>query len=315
MNFIHKPVLLDQVCRYVGPRPGSWILDCTFGLGGYSRQFLKLGANVVALDRDPAVLPFAQSIQLERMQDAPADVSTPTAKPRFHFVQSTFSTSRFLLQSADHAGKGPPSAKFDAVVFDLGVSSMQLDDPARGFSFRSKNDGPLDMRMDSGASSRKASDLVNTLSEKELADLIYAYGEERSSRKIAKAIVEHRSLVGKLSTCRELASVIERILSYHDGKHPATRTFQALRIAVNRELEEIELGMENALSMIKPGGRIVAVSFHSLEDRIVKQSFQRWKREQKVTMLTGSPVVPDDAEIAANSRSRSAKLRACERLE
>jgi len=291
----HIPVLLRPILKAVEPVRGIW-LDGTFGAGGYSRGFLDAGADkVIGIDRDPAVFKMAAAWCAEYGD-------------RLELVQGTFG-------QLDKYGQ-----ELDGVVLDLGVSSMQLDQPDRGFSFM--RDGPLDMRMSqSGAS---AADLVNTLDEAELADILFQYGEERASRRIARAIVAARALV-PFETTLQLTDVIEKCLprSKPGQSHPATRCFQAIRIAVNDEFGELIAGLEAAERALKPGGKLVVVSFHSLEDRIVK----RYMQARSSALGGGSRYAPevakkaptfhklskaigaDEEELSQNPRSRSAKLR------
>jgi 16S rRNA (cytosine1402-N4)-methyltransferase len=292
---------LAEVLEALAPRPGQLIVDGTFGAGGYSRAFLERGAKVVAFDRDPAARAYAAAL--------------PSAG-RLRLVENRFSTM------AQHLGE----AAADGVALDLGVSSMQLDEPARGFSLM--RDGPLDMRM--GAEGPTAAELVNGAAADELARVFRDYGEERQARRIAGAIVRRRAEQPFTRTL-DLAEVVERALGGRRGAkvHPATRVFQALRIAVNAELEELESGLAAAERVLKAGGRLAVVSFHSLEDRIVKT----FLAERSGRLAGGSrhapPVAkgpapsfelifngarsPTEAEAAANPRARSAKLRAAVR--
>jgi 16S rRNA (cytosine1402-N4)-methyltransferase len=300
----HIPVLLDEVIHALAITPGSEVVDGTFGAGGYSRAFLALGARVHAFDRDPDALA------------ASADLAAQSGGA-LHLHSACFSEmDRQLAQE----GVG----LVDAVVLDIGVSSMQLDQAARGFSFQ--NDGPLDMRM--SQSGESAADFVNSAEEAAIADVIYLYGEEPRSRRIARAIVAARPI----DSTGSLAAVVRKALGYRQGapKDPATRTFQALRIHVNRELDELSDGLDAAERILKPGGRLAVVSFHSLEDRIVKQ----YLRERSGAMGTGSrhmPITvaarqpsfdhvskairPSDAEIARNPRARSSTLRSATRSD
>jgi 16S rRNA (cytosine1402-N4)-methyltransferase len=300
----HIPVLLDEVIHALAITPGSEVVDGTFGAGGYSRAFLALGARVHAFDRDPDALAAGANLAVQ-------------SGGALHLHSACFSEmDRHLAE----AGVG----LVDAVVFDIGVSSMQLDQAARGFSFQ--NDGPLDMRM--SQSGESAADFVNTAEEAAIADIIYLYGEEPRSRRIARAIVAARPI----DSTGSLAAVVRKALGYRQGapKDPATRTFQALRIHVNRELDELSDGLDAAERILKPGGRLAVVSFHSLEDRIVKQ----FLRERSGAMGTGSrhmPITaaarapsfikvskairPSQAEIARNPRSRSSTLRSATRSD
>jgi 16S rRNA (cytosine1402-N4)-methyltransferase len=296
----HVSVLLDEVVASLKPAPGETIVDGTFGAGGYTRAFLAAGASVIAFDRDPTAQRFAQ--------DLPAD--------RFRLVERRFSEIDAVVGEA----------AVDGVVLDIGVSSMQLDEPERGFSFM--RDGPLDMRMaDHG---QTAAELVNTAEPAELARILYVYGEERQSRRIAGAIARRRAEQPFTRTL-ELAEFIEKALGGRRGAkvHPATRSFQAIRIAVNEELAELEAGLVAAERSLKTGGRLCVVTFHSLEDRIVKTFLQvragrtpAGSRHAPPVEATQAPSFqllfngaqgPSDAEIEANPRSRSAKLRAAVR--
>lgn len=296
----HTSVLLGEVLAAMKPLAGETVIDGTFGAGGYTRAFLDAGAKVVAFDRDPTAARFAETL--------PAD--------RFRLVQARFS------EMADELGEGTA----DAVALDLGVSSMQLDEAERGFSFM--RDGPLDMRMsDEGPT---AADLVNNTEPTELARIIYVYGEERQSRRIAGAIARRRAEQPFTRTL-ELADFIEKALGGRRGAkvHPATRSFQALRIAVNEELAELEAGLVAAERVLKVGGRLCVVTFHSLEDRIVKNFLAvRAGRtpagsRHAPPLAAGAPPsfqllfngaqAPSEAEVQANPRARSAKLRAAVR--
>lgn len=299
----HVPVLLAPLLDAVAPVTGRWI-DATFGAGGYSCGLLEAGAaHVTGIDRDPDAAPAAAAL---------ADLSDG----RFSFVQTSFSG---LAEAVDTPQNG--------VVFDLGVSSMQLDQAERGFSFL--RDGPLDMRM--GQDGPSAADLVNTASDTTLANILYHYGEERASRRIARAIVAARA-DAPIDRTGQLAEIVKSCLPRPKPgqSHPATRSFQALRIAVNDEFGEIVAGLEAAEAVLAPGGWLAVVSFHSLEDRIVKRFLQaragasgrgsRHAPERDViapafTLPKRSGVAADDAEIARNPRARSARLRIARRTD
>jgi 16S rRNA (cytosine1402-N4)-methyltransferase len=298
----HIPVLLDEVIHALAITPGSDVVDGTFGAGGYSRAILALGARVHAFDRDPDALA------------AGADLAAQSGGA-LHFHSACFSEMDRRL-----AAEGVQQV--DAVVLDIGVSSMQLDQAVRGFSFQ--QDGPLDMRM--SQSGESASDFVNGADEAQIADIIYLYGEEPRSRRIARAIVAARPI----ESTGSLAAVVRKALGHRQGapKDPATRTFQALRIHVNRELDELSEGLEAAERILKPGGRLVVVSFHSLEDRIVKQFLRErsgatgsGSRHMPITTAPRAPsfaslskaIRPSVAEIARNPRSRSSTLRSATR--
>jgi len=284
LSFIHVPVLSRELIQGLAVHQGGHYLDATVGGGGHSSLILAIAQNiqVTAIDRDAQALLAAQA----RLQ---------TYGDRVHFWQGNF------------AEYDPGKTQFDGILADLGVSSPQVDQPERGFSFR--QEAPLDMRMDQ-QQSLTAAELINRSSETELAEIFYTYGEERYSRRIARRIVEQRPF----KTTTELAAVIVRAVpprSRYERIHPATRVFQALRIAVNQELTALETFLSLAPSWLKPGGRIGIISFHSLEDRLIKHSF---RQTNKLHVLTKKPVTPLPDEITANPRSRSAKLRLAERL-
>ena len=299
----HAPVLLAEVLEALSPKPGDVMIDATFGAGGYTRAILATGAEVIGLDRDPTVQPHADAV----VRDFPG---------KFTLVRTPFSG---LADAFAETGK----PRLDGAVFDIGVSSMQLDQAERGFSFM--RDGPLDMRMSSDGES--AADIVNTYDHGPLAHLIKLYGEERQSGRIATAILRRRTTQPFTRTL-DLADVIEKTLGGRRGAptHPATRTFQALRIAVNDELGELEAGLAAAEATLAPGGRLAVVTFHSLEDRIVKAFFTErsgnapgGSRHAPVAIETRKPSFnlmfkgareAGDEECAVNPRARSAKLRA-----
>jgi 16S rRNA (cytosine1402-N4)-methyltransferase len=280
----HQPVMVEEVVRML--TDAEVVVDMTLGAGGHAAALLEAGvARVIGVDRDPSALELARA-RLGALAD------------RVRFVRARFS-------EVDEEVVGGPAG---GVLFDLGVSSMQLDDAARGFSFR--QDAPLDMRM-AGAADDEASgwDLVNGLPEGELADVLYRFGDERRSRRIAAAIVRRRPI----ETTDQLAGVIVSAVGRRPGgPHPARRSFQALRIAVNRELEELTASLPHAAGLLGPGGRVVVISYHSLEDGIVKRAF---RDDPVLRVVTRKPLVPSDAEREANPRARSAKLRAAERVE
>jgi 16S rRNA (cytosine1402-N4)-methyltransferase len=308
MTAPHAPVLLGEVLEALSPGPGDVIVDATFGAGGYSRAILATGAAVIALDRDPTVQPHADAVA----NDHPG---------RFTQVQTPFSSlaGAFADSGAD---------RLDGIVFDIGVSSMQLDESERGFSFM--RDGPLDMRMSRDGPS--AADIVNTWDHGPLAHILKQYGDERQSGRIATAILRRRTAQPFTRTL-DLADIVERALGGRRGAptHPATRTFQALRIAVNDELGELKAGLEAAEATLSPGGRLAVVTFHSLEDRIVKAFLTErsgnapgGSRHAPVVIETRKPSFTlqfkgareaGEAELADNPRARSAKLRAAVRTE
>ena len=292
----HVPVLLDEVLQFLNVRPGGVIADATVGLGGHSAEIaMRLGATgrLICFDRDPQAMELAKARMDELMDEL------GSAMPEVIFEPRAFSE----LVGAIEPGS------LDGLLADFGVSSLQLDEAQRGFSFRS--DGPLDMRMDT-RSGVTAGQVVNQEDENELADLIYEFGEERRSRRIARAIVRARPI----RTTAELAGIVSAAAPSMKGDkiHPATRIFQALRIRVNDELGEIRTLLESAPSLLKPGGRLVTISFHSLEDRLVKDALREAGRAGIYEVLTKKPVVAEEQEQMRNPRSRSAKMRAAEKL-
>ena len=288
---LHVPVMLRETIDFLNVRPeGNWI-DATLGAGGHAKEILKrLGSGrLLGLDRDPQALAVARQ-ELAAFGD-----------------KVIMQHGNFAQIDVLHAASGLPPV--DGVVADLGLSSMQIDDPSRGFSFSLP--GPLDMRVDS-SSETTAADLVNYASERELADILFNLGEERHSRRIARAIVKARPY--RLTT--ELAQVVTRAIPPRTGLHQihgATRTFMGLRLALNAEMENLDQFLDRVLMVLRPGGRVVILSFHSLEDRRVKQAFRRWHAEGRANILTRKVVRPGEEEVRANPRARSAKLRAAEK--
>jgi 16S rRNA (cytosine1402-N4)-methyltransferase len=311
MGAPHRPVLLQESLHYLAPARGGLFVDATLGLGGHSEAILETSgdARVLGFDRDSVALTFAT----ERL----ARFGT-----RFRAVHADFrEIERVLAEGGERELSG--------MLADLGVSSMQFDTPERGFSFRS--DAPLDMRMDAAGEDETAAELLARLPEEEIARLIFEYGEERRSRKIARWIVERRDEGRPIETTVELAELVARAVGHKRGEriHPATRTFQALRIAVNHELEGLGEFIETAVDLLQTGGRLVVISFHSLEDRIVKRTLRRLAGQCEcdprvpvcscgarriVEILTKRPVVASETESEENPRARSAKLRACGKI-
>ncbi|MEW6568122.1 MAG: 16S rRNA (cytosine(1402)-N(4))-methyltransferase RsmH [Chloroflexota bacterium] len=302
----HTPVLYQQVLSALQPSAGSRHIDGTIGAGGHAAGILQTSApdgELLGLDRDP------QALRLARERLSPFG-------PRLHLRQASFA---LLADCAERLGWN----QVHGILFDLGLSSMQLSDPARGFSFQL--DGPLDMRFDPDQPT-SAADLVNGLPEQDLADLLRRYGEEPRPRRVARAIVDARPL----HTTRQLADVVARAAGRkRRGLHPATRTFQALRIAVNGELEALEAALPQALDLLAPGGRLVVIAFHSLEDRLVKNFLRDESRDclcppgqpactcghhATLRVLTPKPVRPAEDEVRRNPRARSARMRVAERL-
>ena len=302
MTTAHVPVLLDEVIAALGPQPGDVVVDATFGAGGYSQALLEAGARVYAFDRDPAAI--EEGAYLEARYEG----------------MLSLHPQRFSLMAQEMRRMGVPAV--DAVVMDIGVSSMQLDQAERGFAFSA--DGPLDMRM--SQSGESAADFLNGAREEEIADVLFQYGEERQSRRVARAIVAARPL----KTTGDLARVVRKALGYHAGapKDPATRSFQAVRIHVNAELDELEAGLRAAELLLREGGHLAVVTFHSLEDRIVKRFLREaagantgTSRHLPASKAGPSPtfadlskaIRPSEAETLRNPRARSATLRAAVR--
>ncbi len=307
----HRPVLLFEALELLDPVRGGLFVDATLGLGGHSEAILTASPDtrVLGIDRDHEAIRLA-SARLARFGT------------RFRAVHANF---REISRILDEAGEKDVSG----ILADLGVSSLQFDTPERGFSFR--HDAPLDMRMDASGGEETAAELLERLPEEEIARVIYEYGEERKSRRIARWIVERRERGEPIKTTGELAALVARAVGYKRGDrvHPATRTFQALRIAVNGELEGLGEFVETAVDLLETRGRLAVISFHSLEDRVVKRALRRLSGQcecgrrvpvcacgarRAVEILTRRPVVPSEQELAENPRARSAKLRACSKL-
>jgi 16S rRNA (cytosine1402-N4)-methyltransferase len=309
MGAPHRPVLLRETLDVLAPERGGFFIDGTLGLGGHAEAILESSPDtrVLGIDLDPVALEYARG-RLERFGT------------RFRAVHGNFKEMASLAGEVDDV---------QGILIDLGVSSLQLDTGQRGFSFR--HDAPLDMRMDTTSGEPTAADLLADLSEEEIARIIFEYGEERRSRKIARWIVENRDRGEPIKTTGELASLVARAVGGRRGDptHPATRTFQGLRIAVNRELEGLDSFIEAAVDLLKPDGRFAAISFHSLEDRIIKQGLRRLAGQctcpprlpicacgarRSIEILTRRPVIASPLEISENPRARSAKLRGGRKL-
>jgi len=293
----HVPVLLEEVLEYLNVRPGGVFCDATLGLAGHSSEIAKrLGGRgkLIGFDRDPEAMEAARV----RLEEVRAELGGEM--PEVVLVAKAFSEAATEIEPGS----------LDGLLADFGVSSLQLDEAHRGFSFRSE--GPLDMRMDT-RSGETAEQVVNQEDENELANLIYEFGEERRSRRIARAIVRARPI----RSTAELAQIVSAAAPSMKGDkiHPATRTFQALRIRVNNELGEIQSLLKSAGSLLKPGGRLVLISFHSLEDRLVKDAFREAGRAKVFEVLTKKPIVADEQEQMRNPRSRSAKMRVAEKRD
>lgn len=290
----HRPVMTRQVLSYLLPPQGRDYIDATVGLGGHAEATMRASqphSRLLGLDADPSAIPRAAS-RLQRFGN-----------------RVTLEVANFSAMS--DAARAAGFSDISGVLMDIGFSSAQIDDPTRGFSFRTE--GPLDMRYDQ-RSGLLAKDVIARLSEKQLADVIYEFGGERRSRRIARHIVSRRSKT-PFETTTDLAQTVARALRPSRGRiHPATRTFQALRIYVNNELENLRLGLQAALETLAAGGRLVVISFHSLEDRIVKNFVRAAQERGVLRILTPKPLRPDENELRSNPRSRSARLRAAEVL-
>jgi 16S rRNA (cytosine1402-N4)-methyltransferase len=304
----HKPVMLKEVLQNLKPQSGETYLDATFGAGGYSGAILESAdCKLYAIDRDELAKKFATKLE-KKFAD------------KFVFLAGKFSEAKKLLNE-----KGV--SELDGMVFDIGVSSMQFDDHERGFSFDSE--AKLDMRMDQ-KSYPSAFEVVNEASEEELASIIKEFGDEPKAKKIAKKIIEARKL-HKVSSCRDLANIVRSLYYGYSKKDPATRTFQALRIFVNQELDELKAALASSVTLLKKGGRLVVVSFHSLEDQIIKsflkkeagldQTFSRYQPEisgensiKNFRLITKSAISPSEEEVAVNPRARSSKMRVAVKL-
>jgi len=309
---LHSPVLLAETVKLLNPQTGEIFVDATLGLGGHTEAILSVSdkIRVFGIDQDREAIELAKK-RLERFGE------------RIKIFHANFSGIKQILADAE-------SKKVDGVLADLGVSSLQFDSEIRGFSFRF--DAPLDMRMNADSDTETAAELLESLSEEEIADIIYQYGEERFSRRIARRIVWKRGIGEAVKTTGELAELVEKAIGRGKGKnktHPATKTFQALRIAVNNELEILEQFIRDSVEILKKDGRLVLITFHSLEDRIVKQTLQKLAGKcfcpprmpqcvcgttKEIEILTKKPIVASEKELEENPRARSAKLRACRKL-
>jgi 16S rRNA (cytosine1402-N4)-methyltransferase len=308
---LHLPVLLTETLEFLAPQRGGVFIDATLGLGGHSEAILEINedARVIGIDQDTEAIEYAKK-RLEKFGG------------RFQVFHSNFSGIEEVWEKSG-------AEKPNGILADLGVSSLQFDSAERGFSFRF--DAPLDMRMDADSDDETAAEILQARSEEEIANIIYQYGEERFSRRIARRIVERREKGEPVQTTKELADLVYGAVkkSKHDQIHPATRTFQALRIAVNKELEILAEFISGAIDILETTGRLAVISFHSLEDRIVKQTFQKLAgkcscpprmpqcicgAKKRVEIMTRRPVTPSEEEMHKNPRARSAKLRVCSKL-
>jgi 16S rRNA (cytosine1402-N4)-methyltransferase len=294
----HTPVLLQEVLEYLDPAPGELIVDATLGTAGHSRAILERiapGGRLIGIDRDEDAL----RISAERLRDFGGAVT---------FAHGNFQDIDTLLKDLN-------IEKIDGALFDLGISSIQLADPDRGFSFQ--NEGPLDMRLDR-SSYISAYDLVNNLNEEEISALLWNFGEERWHNRIARLLVEERQRQ-PIATTRQLVDIVERAIPARYRHryyriHPATRTFQAVRIAVNRELEILESAINKAIALLSTGSKICVISFHSLEDRVVKWAFRKAAAQELIKIITPKPITPRQSEAQTNPSSRSSKLRVAEKI-
>lgn len=292
----HNPVMLKEIIDYLELSPGKTIVDATVGTAGHSLAILNRinpGGRLVAIDRDNDSLAVAK----ERIK---------VISSACDFVHSNFSKLHEILEKLN-------IELIDGIIFDLGISSYQLDNPQRGFSFQ--YEGPLDMRLDRG-SYISAYDLINNLTEKEISSLIWSFGQERFHNRIARFLIEERKRA-PITTTRQLSDIIFRAVPQrfrYSRIHPATRTFQAIRIAVNREIEVIEGAISQAIACLRPGGTICVISFHSLEDRAVKISFKKAQKQGQIEIITRKPERPSSEEVQNNPSSRSAKLRVARRI-
>jgi 16S rRNA (cytosine1402-N4)-methyltransferase len=300
---LHKSVLLAECLQYLLPKKNGVFIDATLGMGGHTEAILQKKAKVIGIDQDSEAIELAK-VRLASFGD------------NFRVVKANFSE---IKQATDE--------KVDGILADLGVSSLQFDSETRGFSFRF--DAPLDMRMDANSEDETAAELLERLSEFDIAKIIYEYGEEKFSRKIARRIVEKRESGEPIKTTKELANLVAKSVYTKEKIHPATRTFQALRIAVNHELDILQQFINDSVDILKPNGRLAIISFHSLEDRIIKQTFQKLSGKcfcpprfpqcvcganKQVEILTRKPIVPSELEINENPRARSAKLRVIQKI-
>ena len=289
----HFPVMVNEIISFIRPQNNGIYLDCTFGQGGYTKAIFKESenANIVAIDQDSEAKIFVEEISKE-------------FKNNFFFFCNKFSEIDTVIKKIDQD-------QFDGILLDLGMSNTQLNNPSRGFSF--EKDGPLDMRMDFKNNKLTAKEIINNYSERDLANIFYYYGEEKNSRKIAKQIINSREKAS-INTTSELSKIIKRV-NFDRFKNPSTRVFQALRIYVNDELNELEFFLNKSINILKKKGRIAIIAFHSLEDRIVKNFIKKQSElSGQLKIVTKKPVLPSPSEIKINSRSRSAKLRVAEKI-
>jgi 16S rRNA (cytosine1402-N4)-methyltransferase len=312
----HVPVLLQEAIDFLAVKRGGTYLDATVGLGGHSYEIARrLGApgHLIGFDKDPAALARAGAVLSSRFPVLSEGANKGLATGERRTGSGDWPTVTLIHGSFAEVGERIGPASLDGILADLGVSSLQLADAARGFSFQAE--GPLDMRMNP-MSGETAEQVVNHIDERELADVIYEFGEERRSRRIARAIVRSRPIRTTTQLVEVVAAAARSMKQKHERIriHPATRTFQALRIFVNRELDDLKALLKAAPGVLKPAGRLVVISFHSLEDRIVKDAMREGAKDMHFRLLTKKPVMASEDEIERNPRSRSAKMRAAERI-
>ena len=289
----HFPVMVNEIISFIKPEDNGIYLDCTFGQGGYTKAIFKISekANVIAIDQDSDTKFYVEEIARK-------------FKNNFFFFCNKFSEIDTVLKKIGQE-------QFNGILLDLGMSNTQLNNPSRGFSF--EKDGPLDMRMDFKNNKLTAKAIINNYSEKDLANIFYYYGEERNSRKIARQIINYRTKE-PINTTSELSKIIKKV-NFDKFKNPSTRVFQALRIYVNDELNELEYFLNKSISILNRKGRIAVITFHSLEDRIVKNFIKKQSElSGQLKIITKKPVIPSTHEVKINSRSRSAKLRVAEKI-
>lgn len=309
MDNVHKPVMLNEVLEYLTVQKNKWYLDCNLGGGGHTKAILQKGGKVVGIDLDKESIKFVANKYNLPLRDVGG--SLQAFSNNLILIQANFADLNKIIENLPKNPNNPKIPNFSGILFDLGLSSNQLEDPNRGFSFN--KDAPLDMRM-GDAFLVKAADLLNALSEKELTELFFKLGEEPFSRRVAKQIVEFRKQK-KIETTYELVNIILKVIHKKPGQiHPATRIFQALRIAVNDELNNLRLALPQTLGLLRPGGRLVVISFHSLEDRIVKNFIRDSETKNQIKSLLKKPLTPTEDEINLNPRSRSAKIRVAEKI-
>jgi 16S rRNA (cytosine1402-N4)-methyltransferase len=308
-SVFHTPVMLEEVIEYLQIKKGEKYVDCTLGGGGHSGRIRELGGKLLSIDQDSEAISHVwEKFKAQRSKFKIPDQNSKVDK--IYEIDENWELVQGNFADIEELAKVTGFEKVSGVLFDLGVSSHQFEDKSRGFSFDSNEE--LDMRMDKNLGV-KASALVNGLTRKELEKMFLELGDEENGWKIAREIEKVREVL-PIRTCRQLSEICERVCPRVGRLHPATKVFQALRIQINDELGSLEKGLREAFSILKPGGRIVVISFHSLEDRVAKQYFRALEEEKKIKVLTNKPVMASENEEEENPRSRSAKLRAIEKI-